>query len=67
MHFGMPIIAYDVVYNRETTENKAYYFRSADDLVSLLGRTDLQGSDMKEIAQSRYTWRHISRQYSDLY
>lgn len=27
MFFGCPILAYDVVYNRETTQGQAYYFR----------------------------------------
>ncbi len=67
MHFGMPIIAFDVVYNRETTENKAYYFKTASDLIPLSGRNDLDGEQMREIAQRRYTWAHISRQYCNLY
>ncbi len=67
MHFGIPIIAYDVVYNRETTENKAYYFKTATDLIPIAGRDDLDGHHMREIAQRRYTWAHISHQYCDLY
>lgn len=67
MHFGMPIIAFDVVYNRETTEGAAYYFSNADELERQSLRTDLDGARMKEIAQRRYTWRHISRQYCSLY
>lgn len=67
MHFGMPIIACDVVYNRETTENKAYYFGTAEELISFISRCDLQGEQMKEIANRRYTWKHISEQYCKLY
>ena len=67
MFFGKPIIAYDVVYNRETTEGKAYYYRDSRNLETLLGRTDLQGDDMLEIARRRYTWKHIARQYEALY
>lgn len=67
MFFGMPILAFDVVYNRETTENKAYYFKDADSLLSLLGADSLDGSAMQEIAGRRYMWKEISRQYADLY
>lgn len=67
MHFGMPVIACDVVYNRETTEGKAYYFKNSSELKALLSRNDLDGSEMKEIANRRYTWRHISEQYCRLF
>lgn len=67
MFFGCPILAYDVVYNRETTENKAYYFKDANDIITILNEDNLDGSAMKEIAQRRYTWRHIVQQYEELY
>lgn len=67
MHFGMPIAAFDVVYNRETTEGAAYYFKNAEHLKEILEKDDLDGSAMKEIAMRRYTWGHISRQYVNLY
>lgn len=67
MFFGIPIVSYDVVYNRETTEGKAYYFKNADELREIAKRTDLDGSGMKEIAERRYRWEIISAQYSDLY
>lgn len=67
MFFGKPIIAYDVVYNRETTENKAYYFKNADELLTLLKSGNLKGEEMREIADRRYRWKHISDQYCALY
>lgn len=67
MFFGKPILAYDVVYNRETTENKAAYFKTTEDLTKLLYDTPKEGSIMKEIAQRRYTWKHIADQYENLY
>lgn len=67
MFFGIPIASFDVVYNRETTEGKAYYFNDADGLLKVLERDDLDGADMKEIALRRYTWKSISSQYSLLY
>lgn len=67
MFFGIPIIAFDVVYNRETTENKAYYFKTSDQILSHLNKSDLSGEDMKEIANRRYTWKHISGQYCNIF
>lgn len=67
MFFGHPIIAYDVVYNRETTRNQAYYFADAESLRKLLARPDLDGAAMKRIAEEEYTWKHISSQYCELY
>ncbi len=67
MHFGIPIAAWDVVYNRETTEGKAYYFRTPEELQGISGRTDISGDKMIEIARRRYTWKTISQQYCDLF
>ena len=67
MFFGTPIMCYDVVYNRETTKNEAYYWSNVDDLVSLLQRNNLSGIKMKEIAQKEYTWKSIASQYEALY
>ena len=67
MFFGKPILAYDVVYNRETTENKAYYFKSAKELVGLLGRHLENGEALKEVALKRYTWKYIAKQYEDFF
>lgn len=70
MFFGKPILAYDMVYNRETTENQADYFKTVEELVALL--TDEhwmagKGSAMLAIAERRYRWTTIARQYEALY
>lgn len=68
MFFGIPIASFNVIYNRETTEGKAYYFDNADGLLKIIANKDeLDGAVMKEIAQRRYTWKTISSQYSLLY
>jgi len=67
MFFGIPIIACDVVYNRETTENRAAYFRDGDELLALLRGALPDGALMQEIARRRYTWRYISEQYVSLF
>lgn len=67
MFFGKPILAFDVVYNRETTENRAYYFKNSKQLVELLAQKEKDGKPMKEIAKRRYTWEHVAEQYEALY
>lgn len=70
MFFQKPIWAFDVVYNRETTENKANYFSSVEDLLELLNSDTLfqeNANAMLEIAQRRYRWQFIAKQYEDLY
>ncbi len=67
MFFGKPILAYDVIYNRETTENAAYYFKNREQLQVLLEQPLKNGELMQAIAHRRYTWRHIAKQYEALY
>jgi len=71
MHFGRPVIAYDCEFNRCTTENKALFFKTSDDIISLLasikeGTPNSVGDAMLEIAQRRYTWDVVAKQYFDL-
>lgn len=67
MFFGRPILCFDVVYNRETTHGKAYYWKNPQGLQSLLERNDLDGNVMKDIAKREYMWKHIAEQYESLY
>lgn len=67
MFFGIPIIAFDIVFNRETTDNMAEYFTSADDIIRILATENLGGDVMKDIASKKYTWKRITEQYESLY
>ncbi len=71
MFFAKPIIAFDCIYNRESTENKGHYFNSSDKLVEILnnGSLDFEGNatSMAEIADRRYKWETIAKQYENLY
>lgn len=72
MYLGLPILAFDVNYNRETTHNKAFYYRDAEGLSALLSTLkiqDLMGNRivMKEIAEANYTWRQIAGKYVFLF
>ncbi len=67
MFFGKPILAFDVIYNRETMKGEGYYFNDVNELVSLLNRDNPDGKVLKDIAEKEYSWGHISRQYCALY
>lgn len=68
MHFGKAVLAFDCVYNRRTTEDKALFFSDSSELGQLIQAVDdatlkKVGFDMIEIAQRRYTWHKIAGQY----
>lgn len=70
MWMGRTIVCFDVNFNRETTENKAFYFSEKDQLKEAIRRA-LDGDEkndaaMKEIADRRYTWSKVAADYSDL-
>ncbi|MDH5649889.1 MAG: glycosyltransferase, partial [Gammaproteobacteria bacterium] len=71
MHFGRPIIAYDCVFNRYTTEEKATYFNSIDSLANILRNPDYKelnknSREMRKIARKKYTWELVAKQYFEL-
>lgn len=71
MHLELPVLCFDVPYNRATTENQSMYFKDSDALVDLLN--DLQFEDyralahrMGKIAKRRYQWSVIAQKYANL-
>lgn len=71
MHFGVPILAFDCVYNRCTTDDEALYFGDADALVDTLGDMDPRiaeqvGTSMRRIAQEKYSWDAVGEAYFKL-
>ena len=72
MYLELPIFAYGVEYNRETTQNKALYFNNKDELLELLRSLNDENLrkvaiNMRMIAEKNYTWKKISDQYSKLF
>lgn len=72
MYFGRPVLAFDVVYNRETTENRATYFGNEEQLIHLIKNENEKtwqdnGRAMTEIANCRYRWSIIAEKYERLY
>ena len=71
MHFGLPVLAFDCVFNRYTTEGKAIYFASVEQLAARISGLDATqstqtGAEMARIARERYTWDAIGTAYFDL-
>lgn len=71
MFFEIPIVAYSVVYNIETTFNKASYFKNAKELKTIIQNRSIdigqQAKEMRMIADSQYTWQTIVSQYETTY
>ena len=72
MYLGLPVFAFDVSFNKETTEHRAEYFKDADELVEKLhtvrfARLMEMRSVLKEIATRRYHWLRIAQRYHILF
>jgi len=71
MNLELPVAAFNVSYNKETTEYKAFYFKHEQDLVDIItgkGFLDylLNKNKMYEIAKRRYKWKVIAKKYANL-
>lgn len=67
MFFGREIIAYDVVYNRETTLGKAVYFSDSESLANTLTKPSVENKILADIAREHYTWDKIRNKYEQLF
>ena len=72
MYLGLPIFAFGVEYNKETTQHKAQYFNDKVGLLELLKNINDDelkkvADDMQEVAKKNYTWKKISEQYAELF
>lgn len=72
MYLGLSIAAFGVSFNRATTEHKARYFATKEELKALIKETSLAtwqtlGLQMQAIAERRYRWEVIARKYSALF
>ncbi len=71
MHLGLPVLAYDVIYNRVTTNNQAVFFEHVTDLQHLIANVEqLSLADiahnLKVIAEKKYTWEKMAMLYGDV-
>lgn len=72
MHLELPILAFDVNFNRYTTQDKAFYFLNTNELIHNLEAYDNEtqkasGNHMKMIANKLYTWKYIVNEYEKLF
>lgn len=71
MHFGVPVVAFDCVFNRHTTADRALFFTGPRDLRKIIRELKPAverevGKALRQIARQRYTWRHIGSRYFEL-
>lgn len=71
MCLGLPVFAFDVSFNRETTKSRAIYFQSAHDLNELIESTipihlRMNAANMIDVARKQYNWEVIASQYDTL-
>jgi glycosyltransferase involved in cell wall biosynthesis len=72
MSLELPIIAYSVNYNKETTSNNALYFDDEFDLLTIIQNLNIDYLNMiklkmSEVASNRYRWEFIAHEYSKLF
>jgi glycosyltransferase involved in cell wall biosynthesis len=71
MNFGLPILAFDCVYNRATTQDECLYWSTEEDIIDLVNNSeskfDAIANKMKELGAKEYAWEKIARKYNDLY
>jgi len=71
MYLGLPILSFDIIYNRVTTENQAFYFKSVNELYLLIKNLEALNLDqmatrLEAVANRRYLWSVIAKKYSIL-
>ena len=71
MNFELPILAFDCIYNRATTQDECLYWKSEEDLLELMNNLGIQiknmASKMKEIGLKEYSWKNIAKKYNLLF
>ena len=68
MHFGMPIVAYDCIFNRETLHHEGMYFKNENDLKKIFSSDNSHNPDkILQIARTKYNWKIIREQYFTLF
>ena len=71
MNLGLPILAFDCVYNRETTENACLYWKNSEDIINIMKNKSENFASiaerMKQIGSNEYAWKNIAEKYNSLY
>jgi glycosyltransferase involved in cell wall biosynthesis len=72
MYLGLPILSFGAIYNRITTQDRALYFQSAEDIITVLQALPtldlgMYAHNLKWIADMRYNWSTISKKYKNAF
>lgn len=72
MYLGLPVIAYGVNYNRETTFGQAIYYMSQDELLEILNSLEKIereniSKNLQKLAKENYSWLGVSKKYVSLF
>ena len=70
MSLKLPVFAYNVAYNLETTKNMAKYFDNIESLKNIITKTEKEelnniSDHLLKIAVEHYLWSNISQKYYD--
>lgn len=71
MYLQLPVVAFDVIYNRVTANNQSLFFHDLESLKEIIANIDdyplhTIARDMKKFANRRYTWTSVSNRYANL-
>lgn len=71
MNLQLPILSFNVSYNKTTTERKASYFTSSEEISDYVNNSRMENLranaiTMKNIASRRYKWTVIADKYEEL-
>lgn len=72
MTLKLPVVAFDVKFNRYTLDNKGLYFKDVDELNKIINSYssyDLEkmSGEIHSVAKARYTWEIISNKYFKIF
>src|SRR5260221_5103637 len=73
MSLGLPDLAFDINYNRYTTENHALYFKDVFELEEIIDKIQADSVDLaviamnlKSVADKQYTWLNVTNRYEEV-
>lgn len=71
MNLGLPILAFDCVYNKATTADACLYWKESNDIIRLINEKSQRfheiAKKMKEIGSYEYSWEFIAKKYNELW
>lgn len=71
MNLALPILAYDCVYNRETTQDQCLYWKDSNDIIDIFSNKkdsfESISKNMIEIGSKEYSWKKIAEEYNTLW